>query len=59
MKERSSRSALTAYGIALAVVFAIIGLLWLQKMPGDKTATNVDQIQGPVSRTGHRAASIC
>lgn len=46
MKERSARSALTTYGIALAVVFAIIGLLWWQKKP-DETATNVQQIQEP------------
>jgi hypothetical protein len=46
MKDRSSRSALTTYGIALAVVFAIIGLLWLQKAPETKEP-QVEQVQEP------------
>lgn len=45
MKERSTRAALTKYGIALAVVFAIVGLLWWQKMPETETATEPVQEQ--------------
>lgn len=48
MKERSSRSALTIYGIALAVVSAIVGLLWWQKMPSTRQVTEIEYIQPPV-----------
>ena len=45
MKERSSRFALTTYGIALAVVSAIIGLVWFQKKPEVESVQNQEQVK--------------
>lgn len=47
MSDRSARSSLTIYGIALVVVFAIVGLLWLQKTPETQKVTDIEEIQQP------------